>query len=81
MKDYKFAVDSTVHVSRRSLSGQPGRGAFKVLACYPSGSAGPLYRIRSVLGSEERIVPESELSRRAGHEPPASSDRMIVDPA
>ncbi|TSD83136.1 hypothetical protein FFK22_039260 [Mycobacterium sp. KBS0706] len=65
MTDYKFPVGATVHVSRRSLSGQSGDGTFKVLARYPSDTSGPLYRIRSVLGSEERMVPEHELSRPA----------------
>jgi len=65
MKDYKFSVGTTVHVSRRSLSGQSGDGTFKVLARYPCDTSGPLYRIRSVLGSEERMVPEYELSRPA----------------
>lgn len=69
MKDYKFPVGSTVHVSRRSLSGQSGDGTFKVLARYPSDTSGPLYRIRSVIGSEERMVPEDELSRPVERDP------------
>ncbi|HEY9345827.1 MAG TPA: hypothetical protein VIQ53_10990 [Inquilinus sp.] len=69
MKGYKFPVGTTVHVSRRSLSGQSGDGTFKVLARYPSETSGPLYRIRSVLGSEERMVPEDELSRPAERDP------------
>lgn len=72
MKDYKFAVGSVVQVSRRSLSGHSGDGAFKVLAHYPSDTSGPLYRVRSVRGSEERMVPEHELSRSAERDSGAS---------
>jgi hypothetical protein len=71
MADYKFPVGATVHLSRRSLSGQSGGGAFKVLARYPNDLSGPLYRIRSMLGNEERMVPEHELSRPAEQEPRA----------
>lgn len=71
MKDCKFPVGTTVHVSRRSLSGRSGGGTFKVLARYPSETSGPLYRVRSVLGSEERMVPEDELSRPTEPDPRA----------
>ena len=65
MTDYKFPLSATVQVSRKSLSGQSVVGAFKVLARYPSEASGPMYRVRSVLGSEERMVPEHELSSSA----------------
>jgi len=65
MKDFKFPVGTTVQVSRKSLSGHAAVGAFKVLARYPSDTSGPMYRVRSVLGSEERMVPEHELSSSA----------------
>ena len=82
MTDYKFSVGSTVQVSRRSLSGQSAVGSFKVLARYPSESSGPMYRVRSVLGQEERMVPEHELSmapqpanNNSGRTPPRSGIR------
>ncbi len=62
MQTYKFPVGTTVHVSRRSLAGQAATGAFKVVARYTSESAGPLYRVRSVTGLQERMVPEYELA-------------------
>lgn len=73
MQSYKFPVGTTVHVSRRSLSGQAAAGAFKVLARYTSESAGPLYRVRSVTGLEERMVPEYELATSTSQHPMAEA--------
>jgi hypothetical protein len=62
MSDYRFALGSTVYIWRRSSFGPSIAGAYTVVAHYPSDSSGRLYRIRSVLGMEERMVPEGELA-------------------
>jgi len=62
MSDNRYAVGSTVYIWRRPGPGTANSGAYAVVAHYPSESSGRLYRVRSVLGTEERMVPEAELS-------------------
>ena len=62
MIDNRYAVGSTVYIWRRLGPGSALSGAYKVVAHYPTDSAGRLYRVRSMLGTEERMVPEADLS-------------------
>ncbi|MGK9169461.1 hypothetical protein KXR53_24310 [Inquilinus limosus] len=62
MNDNRYAVGSTVYIWRRTGPGTAGSGPYTVVAHYPSESAGRLYRVRSVLGTEERMVPEADLA-------------------
>lgn len=71
MTDNRFAVGSTVYIWRRLSPSSAISGAYTVVAHYPSESSGRLYRVRSVLGMEERMVPEADLS-----DVPRGSDTM-----
>ena len=62
MIDNRYAVGSTVYIWRRLSPSTVLSGAYTVVAHYPSESAGRLYRVRSMLGTEERMVPEADLS-------------------
>ncbi|MFE0758968.1 hypothetical protein ACFW16_33730 [Inquilinus sp. NPDC058860] len=62
MTDNRYAVGSTVYIWRRPSPSSAIAGAYTVVAHYPSESSGRLYRVRSVLGTEERMVPEADLS-------------------
>lgn len=62
MTDNRYAVGSTVYIWRRPSPSTAISGPFTVVAHYPSESSGRLYRVRSVLGTEERMVPEADLS-------------------
>ncbi len=75
MTDNRYAVGSTVYIWRRPSLTAAVAGAFTVVAHYPSRSSGRLYRIRAVLGMEERMVPEADLSNV-----PRSSDAVERTP-
>ncbi|KGM30823.1 hypothetical protein [Inquilinus limosus] len=62
MSDNRYAVGSTVYIWRRPSPSTALSGAYAVVAHYPSETSGRLYRVRSVLGTEERMVPEADLS-------------------
>jgi hypothetical protein len=62
MTDNRYAVGSTVYIWRRPSPSTAISGAYAVVAHYPSESSGRLYRVRSVLGTEERMVAEADLS-------------------
>lgn len=62
MSSHRYAIGSTVYFWRRLTLVPSGSGAFRVIAQYPGDASGGLYRIRSVLGTEERMAPEHELS-------------------
>ena len=62
MTDHRYAVGSTVYIWRRPSLSTAISGPYTVVAHYPSESSGRLYRIRSVLGTEERMVPEADLA-------------------
>ena len=71
MTDHRYAVGSTVYIWRRPSLSTAISGPYTVVAHYPSDSSGRLYRVRSVLATEERMVPESDLS-----DVPRGSDTM-----
>ena len=62
MTNIRYVVGSTVYIWRRPSPSSAIAGAYTVVAHYPSESSGRLYRVRSVLGTEERMVPEADLS-------------------
>lgn len=65
MTDAMFASGDVVNILSRSLSGPATRGDFTVIRAYPVEHMEPVYRIRSVVDRQERMVPGSELRRVA----------------
>ena len=75
MTNIRYAVGSTVYIWRRPSPSSAIAGAYRVVAHYPSESSGRLYRVRAVVGLEERMVPEADLS-----EVPRSADAVERTP-
>jgi hypothetical protein len=75
MTHTRYSVGNTVYIWRRPSPSSAIAGAYKVVAHYPSESSGRLYRVRSMLGTEERMVPEADLS-----EVPRSTDTVERTP-
>jgi hypothetical protein len=67
MSTKTFAVGSRVCVSTASLSGPATTAQFRIVECYAVEGREAMYRLSSIQGAAERMVPESELRRTRLH--------------
>jgi hypothetical protein len=63
MSTNRFDLGSRICVSPDSLSGPATTNEFRIVDCYPVEGREPMYRLSSIHGRTERMVPESELRR------------------
>lgn len=68
-----FSSGDVVNILSRSLSGPATKGEFTIVRSYPVEHMEPVYRIRSVVDQQERMVPGSELRRAATPTDPFSA--------
>ena len=69
MPRQSFDVGNHVRVSAASLSGPATKGEFRIEERYAVEGREPLYRLSSIEGATERMVPESELQPARLHLP------------
>jgi hypothetical protein len=62
MTKRKYEAGSHVRVSETSLSGPATTGFFEVVSRYDTCGSGAIYRLRSINGGSERMVPEGEMA-------------------
>jgi hypothetical protein len=67
MSSTRFDVGSRVCVSIGSLSGPATTGEFRIVERYAVEGREAMYRLASIQGAAERLVPESELRRTRLH--------------
>lgn len=60
-KKHEYLVGERVQVSRGSLSGPITTEEFEILGRYAVEGQQPMYRLHSVHGAAERLVPQIEL--------------------
>jgi hypothetical protein len=56
-----YSAGCHVRVSDASLSGPATMGEFEIMRRYPVEGGEPMYRLRSIRGRDERMVPGNEL--------------------